>query len=100
VGLLLDSGVAAIIDSKQIELKMITESPPLYQTSVEHMTDDQLRESIEELRHKRILRPISTRSKATKAPPMSEEDKQMALILKNKSPEEMLILQRKLGLID
>ena len=82
---------------------VIHEASPEYQTSVEHMTDEQLRASIEELRARRQSRPES-RAKATrltiKSAPTSAEDKALASLLSSKSPEEMLELKRKLGLCD
>lgn len=81
---------------------VIKEAAPEYQSSVEHMTDEQLRESIDALRMQRISRPEPTRMRktTTSAPKESKEDKALASVLKNKTPEEMLELQRKLGLID
>ena len=102
----LDTGGMEILDMSLPENQgwvVIHEASPEYQTSVEHMTDEQLRASIEELRARRQSRPES-RAKATrltiKSAPTSAEDKALASLLSSKSPEEMLELKRKLGLCD
>lgn len=103
VGILLHSGEKAILDTRVEHPWRITrESPLVYQTSVDHMTDDQLRASIEELRRNRISRPVATRLKsATKREPaLTAQDKQLSTVLKSKTPEQILELKRKLGLID
>lgn len=102
VGILMHSGESAIIDSRLQEWKVLEEAPPVYQTSIEHMSDEQLRASIEELRGKRLARPPASRIKKVSEPvvKMSEEDKKLTAVLKGKSPEELMELKRKLGLVD
>jgi hypothetical protein len=83
---------------------VVHESTPVYQDSVEHMTDEQLRESIEVLRSRRLQTPStvrkSSKSISVKQAPVSEEDKALSSVLSQKSPEERMELMRKLGLID
>lgn len=81
---------------------VVHESTPVYQDSVEHMTDEQLRESIEILRNKRLSVPVkSIRVKSTTVKIVeSPEDKALSSVLSSKSPEEKLELMRKLGLVD
>ena len=102
----LDTGGMEILDMSLPENQgwvVIHEASPEYQTSVEHMTDEQLRASIEELRARRQSRPVQkTRSSrvATPREVQTPEDKALASLLSSKSPEEMLELKRKLGLVD
>ena len=103
----LDTGGMEILDMSLPENQgwvVIHEASPEYQTSVEHMTDEQLRASIEELRARRQSRPsaIKSRTKVVRESvvPQTAEDKALASLLSSKSPEEMLELKRKLGLCD
>lgn len=102
----LDTGgmvIFNLLEEEGLGWVVVHESTPQYQTSVEHMSDEQLRESIEELRRKRTLTPpkITRVSKSTQSKTaVSEEDKDLSNVLSNKSPEEKLELMRKLGLID
>ena len=102
----LDTGGMLILDMSQEENQgwvVIHESTPVYQDSVEHMTDEQLRESIEDLRARRRSSPVKAVRAVKSASPkvsVSEEDKVLAKALSGKSPEEMLELRRKLGLCD
>ncbi len=106
LGVLFENGESAIldfsVDGMKETWKIIHESTPVYQTSIEHMTDDQLRNSIEELRRKRLSRPEVSRVKKAGAVRIvqTEEDKQLAGLLKGKSESDILALKRKLGLID
>lgn len=102
-GVLYDTGDLSVIDIKATAVEIVKESPPEYQTSVDHMTDEQLRQSIEELRTKRVFRPEVKRRASPKSEPeekISEEEKKIMNVLANKSEAEILDLQRKLGLID
>lgn len=99
----LDSGGSVVLDTSiDTDWIVLQEAPPEYQDSVEHMTDEQLRESIEALRIQRISRPEATRTrvKVEKAPSLSPQDKKLNETLQKMSPEQKLELQRKLGLID
>lgn len=94
-----------IIDLNEEENKhwvVIKSAAPAYQSDVEHMTDEQLRTSIEELRANRIARPPSARPRKTKVkePPMSAQDKQLTKMLAGMGAKEKEALQRKLGLIE
>lgn len=101
----LDTGGMTIFNLNEEDGKgwiVVHESTPIYQDSVEHMTDEQLRESIEVLRTRRLVTPVkSTRVKSTTVKTVeSTEDKSLASVLNGMSPEDKLELQRKLGLID
>jgi hypothetical protein len=99
----LDTGGGEVIDLReQTDWVILQESSPEYQDSVEHMTDEQLRESIEQLRGQRISRPEATRTRVSspKAPKQTEEERKLGAVLNSMSPEQKLELQRKLGLIE
>jgi hypothetical protein len=96
----------SIIDLNEEENKgwvVIKSAAPAYQSDVEHMSDEQLRESIEGLRANRIAKPVKARSKKVakvKEPPMSAQDKALSKVLAGMNAEDKLALQRKLGLIE
>ena len=97
------NGGCSILDTKEPDGQgwvVIHEASPEYQDSVEHMTDDQLRASIDELRMRRISQPPRVKITKVSAPKLTEEDKLLSGVLKKMSPEAMIELQRKLGLID
>lgn len=99
----LDTGGMTIFNKKDELGWIITyESTPVYQDSVEHMTDEQLRDSIELLRARRLTTPVlKTRVKSTTVKKVeSAEDKALASVLGGMSNEDKIELQRKLGLID
>lgn len=101
----LDTGGMVIFNLTEDEGKswvVVHESTPVYQDSVEHMTDEQLRRSIEELRERRLAYPTIVKKKFTTITKevQTPEDKQLSVVLANKSPEEKMELMRKLGLID
>jgi prolyl-tRNA synthetase len=99
IGVLFDSGESAVLDTTATSVELLSESAPVYQTSVDHMTDDQLRASIEELRHKRIAKPIVKRISKTKEEVVEDNDP-LSILLKSKTPEQIIAIKRKLGLID
>lgn len=84
------------------EWTVLEESAPEYQTSVEHMTDEQLRESIEALRARRGMvaepRPRSKARASAKLPPMDAQDKKIAALLSNLTGDKKEALMRKLGM--
>ena len=95
-----DSGGSAIIDlTEETDWVVIKSAAPTYQSDVEHMSDEDLRASIDTLRGQRVARPPSARAKK-KEPAMSAQDKALLKLLENKTPEEKLDLKRKLGMID
>ena len=104
----LDTGGAEVLCTNHVDgqgWSTLIEATPVYQDSVEHMTDEQLRQSIEELRARRLVRPVGLRAKAPRtqtnlATGHTAEDKQLLSVLSGKTPEEMLALKRKLGLCD
>ena len=80
------------------EWKVTVESVPSYQSSVENLTDEQLRQAIDDLRAKRTFitskpRKVSTRSVVDKSDPM-------AIALASMSPEKKEELMKKLGMVD
>lgn len=103
----LDTGGMVILDMGLEENKgwvVIHEATPVYQDSVEHMTDEQLRESIEELRAKRLVHPVKTaRAKSAKSQPVvaeSPEDKALAGVLNSMDASSKYELMKKLGLVE
>lgn len=102
IGVMFENGESSILDVRDGKWSMLHESTPIYQTSVEHMTDEQLRASIEDLRQRRIMRPEPTRTRVKSAVKAVEtpEQKQLKSVLGNKTEAEKLDLMRKLGLID
>jgi len=80
--------------------------PPSYQSMVENMTTEELRESIDILRSGRALLKgkIPSASKASRAkaskekvPVMSAEDRAMVKLFGNMTPEQMASLKQKLA---
>lgn len=98
----MDSGGSEILDMREEEGWVVIKSAtPTYQSGVEHMSDEELRASIEELRTNRVARPVAVRKVgAPKAPPISAEDKALNKVLGGMTAEAKLDLQRKLGLIE
>lgn len=99
----LDTGGMVIFNQREeIDWVVVHEATPVYQDSVEHMTDEQLRESIEVLRDRRLSVPATkARVKSTIVKTVeSNEDKALASVLGGMSQEAKIELQRKLGLID
>ena len=101
-----DTGGATVVNLVEEDGKdwvVIESSAPQYQSEVEHMSDEQLRASIEELRGRRVIPPAKvTRRKsssAPKVPALTPEEKKTQAVLKQLSPEEMLELKRKMGLV-
>ena len=97
------SGGCQIVDVVKDGWIVIKESQIEYQTSVEHMSDEVLRESINALRSQRVSQPSKVRrvsSLSSTTQKESPEDRKISAVLKNKTPEEIQELQRKLGLID
>lgn len=100
-----DSGGSNVINLDDEENQgwvVIKSAAPVYQSDVEHMSDDELRASIEALRSNRIAKPPVARKRAVrvKEPPMSKQDKQLSSVLNALDPEAKLALQRKLGLVE
>jgi hypothetical protein len=102
----LDTGGMVILNLKETENMgwvVIHEATPVYQDSVEHMTDDQLRQSIEDLRARRLSAPVSrTKAKAVrlKEPAQTAEDKQLSSVLDGMDASAKMELMKKLGLLD
>lgn len=100
----LDTGGMIIINIKEeMGWVVVHESTPVYQDSVEHMTDEQLRESIELLRSRRVqITPTKVKKarSAAVSPVESAEDKALASVLGNMDEVKKLELMRKLGLVD
>ena len=83
---------------------VVFEGTPVYQDSVEHMSDEQLRASIEDLRARRLSQPVTksrvTRVSKSTSTPESAEDKQLSSVLNGMSLEAKAELMKKLGLVD
>ncbi len=99
----IDNGGSQIIDlNEQTGWVVIKSATPMFQSDAEHMSDDELRASIEALRSNRIAKPVATTRKKVikkKEPPMSAQDKKLSQLLSSLDSEAKLALQKKLGLI-
>lgn len=79
--------------------KVIQESTPSYQSSVENMTDEDLRKAIDDLRSQRTF--ITTKPKRTSIKVDSvDKNDPMAVALASLPPDKKLELMKKLGMID
>jgi len=100
----LDTGGMQVLNFALEENKgwvVIESAKPQFQSGVEHMSDEELRASIEALRGKRVARPlvVKTSKVRIKEPPMSIEDKKTTVVLSKMAPEAKAALMRKLGLV-
>ena len=97
-----DTGGSDILDLMEEEGWIVIHSAkPTFQSDVEHMTDEELRASIEELQMNRIKTPPAARRKdRVSTPPMSGEDKKTMAMIEAMPEAEKLELMRKLGLIE
>ena len=82
----------------EVDWKVIVESVPSYQSSVENMSDEQLRQAIDDLRSQRTFitskpRKVSTKSTVDKSDPL-------AVALASMPPDKKVELMRKLGMVD
>lgn len=93
-----DLGGMAILNLQDIKFKIVHSSAPQYQDSVEHMTDEQLRESIESLRAKRVLAPVKA-TRVASTPKPTAQDKKLSSVLSGMTPEKKLELMKKLGMV-
>ena len=81
------------------EWKVLRESVPSYQSSVENLTDEQLRQAIDDLRQQRTFissRPKKVRSTQEKV----DKDDPLAVALASMPAEKRAELMRKLGMVD
>jgi hypothetical protein len=100
-----DSGGSAILDMGEEEGWIVVESAkPQLQSGVEHMTDDELRESLEALRYQRVSRPASAKPKKRVGrpgePKMSAEDKALTKVLEGMTEDKKIELMKKLGMVE
>jgi len=106
VALTYPNGGSVILDTSLEENSgwvVIKSVAPTYQSNVEHMSDDELRASIDAMRNNRVARPAKvkkTRTASPRQPAMSAEDKKLSAVLGALSPEARLALQQKLGMVD
>ena len=94
-----DSTYKIINLKEEPEWKVIREAVPSYQSSVEHMSDDQLRESIDVLRTQRKPLDKPKRTVSSREPSIDKNDP-VALMLAKMPEAEKLELKKKLGLVD
>lgn len=92
----LDTGLCDIVST--VDWTILVSAEPSYESKVEYMTEEQLRESIEELRGKRAVAP-RIKVKGTPKPKMSKEDNLMQQALSGLSPEKKEALMKKLGMM-
>lgn len=105
---LVNSGGSVLFDLNELEVEgwvVVESAAPEYQSTVAHMTEDQLRESIDELRHARVSQPPAQRKMKTKraAVPkvkMCAADKKLSGVLNGMSEEAKIALKRKLGMLE
>jgi len=79
--------------------KVIIESVPSYQSSVENLTDEQLRGAIDDLRSQRVNLPTKVRKASVKREVMDKNDP-LAVALSSMSADKKLELMRKMGMVD
>jgi hypothetical protein len=99
VAITLKNGGSIVVNlDEEPEWKVIQEAPPSFQSSVAHMSDEQLRQSIDALRAQRIVQPKARRIREDK----DEFDKSdpIAQALSQMPPEKKLELMKKLGMIE
>ena len=78
---------------------VIKEGVPTYQSSVENLSDEELRKAIDDLRAQRTYITAKPRKVGTKAEPIDKNDP-MAQALAELTPEKKQELMKKLGLVD
>ena len=89
----LDTGMYAIVEMKDCEVEI--EGTPSYQSTVENMSEQQLRDSLDVLRSQRRTAP---RVSIKKAVPKVKEDPMMKVLAKL-DPDKKAELMKKLGLV-
>ena len=96
---LTDSQSANVYNIKDstVKITMLQESEASFQSQVEHMTDEQLRASIEGLRTGRII-VTPTKVKKEKAPKVSKDESDLLALMAQLSPEEQLAFKAKYGM--
>lgn len=86
------------IATEEPQWKVIVESVPSYQSSVENLTDEELRKSIDDLRAQRVSIPSKSRKISTKE--VVDKDDPMAVALASMPADKKLELMKKLGMVD
>lgn len=84
--------------SEEPEWKIIVESVPSYQSSVENLTDEELRKSIDDLRAQRVSLPTKARKVSTRE--VADKNDPMAVALASMPADKKLELMKKLGMVD
>ena len=84
--------------TEEPEWKVIVESVPSYQSSVENLTDEQLRQAIDDLRQQRTF--ISSRPKTRAKREVIDKNDPLAVALASMPPDKKAELMRKLGMVD
>ena len=83
------------------EWEVVTSAPETYQSSVEQMSVEELRESIDALRGSRVANPARKVRKTMEksAEEIAEADDPIAKALAKLSPEKLIELKKKMGLL-
>lgn len=81
------------------EWKVLIESIPSYQSSVENLSDEDLRKAIDDLRAQRTFVTTKPKRAVTKRETADKNDP-MAIALASMTPEKREELMRKLGMVD
>ena len=81
------------------EWRVTVESVPSYQSSVEHLSNEELRLAIDNLREKRAYIPVKVKKTDFKKESVDKNDP-TANALASLSPEVKLELMKKLGMVD
>jgi hypothetical protein len=86
-------------DEEDKKYKVIFEALPTYQSSVANLSDEQLRQSIENLRNQR--KPLTNKPRKERTPPVPAVDKSdpIAMALANLPADKKEALMKKLGMI-
>ena len=97
----IDSGGSNVVDVIADGWTVVQEAAPEYHSDVEHMTEEQLRDSIEQLRANRSVKSTRVKKETKeKEPALSTEDKDKLKVIQAMTPEQKEALMRKLGMIE
>jgi len=102
VALQYDDGGYVVLNLSEVEGKwrVIKEATASYQSSVEHLSDEELRASIEHLRSTRTPGVNSYKKKGVSEPKETvDKNDPMAKLVANMTPEQKQELYKKLGLV-
>lgn len=92
-----DGGCKIFNSKEETGWRVVKEASPTYQSTVEHMSDNELREAIDGLRRTRVSAPRPLRGSKVRTP-LSKDP--VAQALSQMTPEKKKELMKKLGMVD